>query len=112
MRRTVGLTLLLVVLAIAVGSFVAIQTFPSKGELQRMSFESLGLDPRYLTIPFVQEIVNETSGRVQERVVDKARTSALEGAGAALVVALVGAVLIETDRRRRPARDEKPVDPT
>ena len=113
MRRTVGLTLLLVVLAIGVGSVVAVQTFPSKGQLQRMSFESLGLDPRFLNVPFVQEIVNETSGRVQDRVVDKARTSALEGGLAALVIAVVGAVLIEMDRRRRPHEASAPAaDPT
>lgn len=108
MRRTVGFTLLLVVLALAVGSVVAIATFPSKDELQRMSFESLGLDPRLLDLPFVKEIVDQTSGQVQDRVVDKARTSALEGAGVALVIVVVGATLIELDRRRRPGEPAPP----
>ena len=103
MRRTVGLTLLLVVLAIGVGSLVAVETFPSKSQLQKMSMESLGVNPQVLQIPFVQQILNDTTGKVQDRVVDKARRSAIEGGAAAVVVAVVGAVLIESDRRRRPS---------
>jgi hypothetical protein len=101
-----GMALILAVVAVLVGAIVAISTFPSKSELQRMSFQSLGLDPKLLNVPFVQTIVDETSGRVQDRVLAKARHSLLVGAGASIVVVLVGGVLIESDRRRR-----RPSDP-
>ncbi len=102
MRRTVGLTLLLVVLAIGVGVGVAWATFPSQNDLQKMSFQSLGLDPTTLNIPIVRQIVDDMTAPMQRKLAHEARVSAMEGGAAALGIAVVGAVLIELDRRRQP----------
>jgi hypothetical protein len=108
-RRTVGLTLLLVVVAIAVGVGVAWATFPSQSDLQRSSMLSLGLPEAIVDNPFVQQAVKDMTAPMQKDLAHKARVSAMEGGAAALGIAVVGAVLIETDRRRRP--HDPPSDP-
>jgi hypothetical protein len=109
MRRTVALTLLLVVLAIAVGVGVAWATFPSQKDLQRSSMLSLGLPEYIVDNPIVQQAVQQMTAPVEKDLAHKARVSAVEGGAAALGIAVVGAVLIELDRRRRPA--DPPSDP-
>ena len=111
MRRTVGLTLLLVVLAIAVGVGVAWATFPSQKDLQRQSMLSLGLPQFLVDSPLVQQAVQQMTAPMQHDLAKKARTSAIEGGAAALGIAVVGAVLIELDRRREPASPPKGADP-
>jgi ABC-type Fe3+ transport system permease subunit len=111
MRRTVGLTLLLVVLAIAVGVGVAWATFPSQKDLQRSSMLSLGLPEYIVDNPIVQQAVQQMTEPMQRDLAHKARNSAVEGGIAALGIAVVGAVLIEVDRRRQPG-DAPPAEDT
>ena len=111
MRRTIGLTLLLVVVAIAVGVGVAWATFPSQKDLQRSSMLSLGLPEYIVDNPIVQQAVREMTAPMQRDLAHKARNSAIEGGVAALGIAVVGAVLIELDRRRKPAEPPTAADP-
>ena len=96
------MTLLLVVVAIAVGVGVAWATFPSQKDLQRQSMLSLGLPTFLVDNPLVQQAVQQMTAPMQHDLAEKARRSAIEGGAAALGIAVVGAVLIEMDRRREP----------
>jgi hypothetical protein len=104
-HRTVGFSLVVAALALAVGAFVAVQTFPSQTAMEKMSLESLGIDSRVLAFPGVQQYLDATTGQMRHKVVEKAQRSAIEGAGAFLAIIAVGAFLIETDRRRRAGAD-------
>jgi hypothetical protein len=109
-RRTLALALVVGLLALAVGALVVRLTFPSSDELQRKALQELGFDPAVLNSPIVKAIVDEISGRVEDRVVHEARVSGVEGSVAGAVVVLVGFGLIAADARRRNGAGSPPAE--
>lgn len=109
MRRTLALALVLALVAVGAGVLVTIQTFPSDKEIQRLSFEELGLDGTILDNPlfgtFVQEIFGDMQERVSDRVLKESRKSMYLGGGTMVLITVVGVVLIATDHRRRSPGD-------
>jgi hypothetical protein len=105
MRRTLGMALILGVVALLVGAIITLRTMPSDDKIEKISFEEMGLDPNLTNQPFVAQILDTfmrpVQQRVRHRVLDEARTSMLLGAGGMLVVTVLGVALITSDVRRR-----------
>jgi ABC-type Fe3+ transport system permease subunit len=109
MRRTLLMALVLGLVALAAGVFVTMQTFPSDEEIQRLSFEELGLDSAILDNPIVAQILEETVGPVRERVLEESRQSMYLGGGAMVLVTVLGVAVIASDHRRRGTARHEPV---
>ena len=109
MRRTIVLALVLAVMSLGVGVFVAAQAFPSDDDIERVTIEEVGEDSpllaQILQSPlidaFLEQTFGETQDRVRERVIDESRTALYLGAGAYVVVLVIGVGLIAADHRRR-----------
>lgn len=99
--RAVLVGLLIGVLSAASGIVVGAVTLPTTDELQRASVEELGLDPDVLDHPLVAPIVDEISSRVEDRVIDEARTSVVLAVASATMVAAAGVALVVAVSRRR-----------
>jgi hypothetical protein len=105
MRRTLLMGLVLGLVAVAAGVFITANTLPSDEEIQRVSFEELGLNTELLDNPLVAAFMEETFGlvqsRVRERLLDDARQSLYLGGVVMVSLTAAGAALIATDHRRR-----------
>lgn len=107
-RRTLLLGALVGVLALGIGTLVAWVTFPTSAELQDRFFEELGLSGTLFDNPMVRDLVDQVSDRVEGRVADEARRSALLGGLAGSAVAVGGVALVLADARRRDAAAAAP----
>ena len=105
MRRTLGMALILGVVALLVGTMIALATMPSDDKIEKISFEEMGLDPSLTDQPFVAQILDTfmrpVQERVRHRVIEEARTSMLLAAAGMLVVTVLGVALITSDARRQ-----------
>ncbi len=105
MRRTLLMALVLAVVAVAAGVFITARTLPTDEEIQRVSFEELGLSTELLDNPLVAAFMQETFGEVQsavrDRLLDDARESLLLGGAVMVGVVVLGVALIASDHRRR-----------
>ena len=104
------MALIVGVAALLAGFLITTATMPTEDEIERISFEELGLDPALTDQPFIAGILDTfmrpLQERIRHRVIEEARTSMLLGAGGMLVVTVAGVVLIASDARsRRPAPD-------
>jgi hypothetical protein len=101
------MALVLGLVAVASGVFITSRTLPTDEEIQRVSFEELGLDTALLENPLIAAFIEETFGEVQRRVrdrlLDDARSSLLLGGGVMVGVTVAGVAFIATDHRRRTA---------
>lgn len=105
MRRTIGMALIVGVVSLLVGFIITTATMPSDDEIERISFEEMGLDPAIAQQPLVAGILDTfmrpVQERVRHRVIEEARTSMLLGAAGMLAVTVGGVVLIASDSRGR-----------
>jgi hypothetical protein len=99
------MALVLGLVAVAAGVFITARTLPTDEEIQRLSFEELGLSTELLDNPliaaFMEETFGEVQSRVRERLLDDARESLYLGGGAMVAVVVLGVAFIATDHRRR-----------
>jgi hypothetical protein len=99
------MALVLGLVAVAAGVFITARTLPSDEEIQRVSFEELGLSTELLDNPLVAAFMQETFGEVQsavrDRLLDDARESLLLGGAVMVGVVVLGVALIASDHRRR-----------
>jgi hypothetical protein len=116
MRRTIVLALVLAVISLGVGILVAAQAFPSEDDIERVTIEEIAEDnPLLGTIlasPLIEQFLDQTFGEtqkeVQDRVIDESRSALYLGAGAYMVVLVLGVGLIAADHRRRHVGEATP----
>jgi hypothetical protein len=109
MRRTIVLALVLAIVSLGVGIFVAAQAFPSDDDIERVTIEEIAEDQpllgQILQSPLLQQFLDQTFGetqrQVQDRVLDESRTALYLGAGTTIGVMVLGVGLIAADHRRR-----------
>ena len=109
MRRTLVLALVLAVVSLGAGILVAIQSFPSDDDIERVTIDEVARDQpllgQILQSPLIESFLDQTFGdtqeRVRDRVIDESRSALYLGAGAYLVVLVTGVGLIAADHRRR-----------
>ena len=116
MRRTIVLALVLAIVSLGVGIFVAAQAFPSDDDIERVTLEEIAEDNpllgQILASPLIAEFLDQTFGEtqreVQDRVIDESRSALYLGAGAYMVVLVIGVGLIAADHRRRHVTEGSP----
>jgi hypothetical protein len=117
MRRTLVMGLLLAVLSLAAGILVFRATIPSEDDIQRYSLEELAEDSPLLGMvlqeplirTFVEGLVDTSTERVSDRILDESRDAMALGAGTMVLVTVAGVAVIAVDHRRR--HDEVPSAP-
>jgi ABC-type Fe3+ transport system permease subunit len=116
MRRTLLMALVLGVVAVAAGVFITARTLPTDEEIQRVSFEELGLSTDLLDNPlvaaFMQETFGEVQSKVRDRLLDDARESLLLGGATMVALVVLGVAVIASDHRRRSPRPTEDGPPT
>ncbi len=109
MRRTLVMGLALAVLSLLAGILVFRATFPSEDDIQRYSLEELAEDSPLLGMvlqeplirTFVEQLVDTSTDRVSDRILDESRDAMALGAGTMVLVTVAGVALIAVDHRRR-----------
>ena len=101
--RPVLVGILVGLVSAAAGIGVGAVTLPTSEQMQRATMEEIGLDPGLLDNPLIGPIVDEASGRIQDRLVDEARRSVALAVLATAVVAVGGVLLVALAARRRRA---------
>jgi hypothetical protein len=93
--------LLLGLISAAAGITVGAITLPTSDELQRTVVEEIGLDPGLLDHRLIAPIVDELSGRVEDRLVAEARRSMVLAVTTSTLVAVGGLATVALASRRR-----------
>lgn len=99
--RAVLVGLLIGLVSAGMGIVVGAVTLPTSDQLQRASVEEIGLDPGLLDNPLIAPIVDELSGRIQDRVVAEARRSVVLAVAASTMGAVGGVLIVMLASRRR-----------
>jgi hypothetical protein len=101
--------LVLAVVSLAAGIVVFRAAFPSEEDIQRYSLEELAEDSPLLGLvlqeplvrTFVEGLIDTSSDRVSDRIMDESRDAMFLGAGTMVLVNVAGIALIAVDHRRR-----------
>jgi len=109
MRRTLVMALLLAVVALAAGLLAFRAAFPSEEDIERYSLEELAEDSPLLGMvlqepmirTFIEQMIDTSTDRVSDRVLDESRDAMVLGAGTMVLVTVAGVGLIAVDHRRR-----------
>jgi hypothetical protein len=112
MRRTIVMALVLAVVALGAAVLVFRATFPDEEDIQRYSIEELAEGSPLLEVvleqplvrTFVEQIVDSSTDRVRDRVLDESREAMILGAATMVLVTVGGVALIASDHHRRRVR--------
>ena len=116
MRRTLVMALILAILSLGLGVFVATRAFPSDDDIERVTIEEVTEDNpllgQILQSPIIEAFLDQTFGdtqkEVQDRVIHESRNALYLGAGTYVVVLVIGIGLIAADHRRRHVGEPTP----